>query len=119
MAEFTVSFTNHLPENHEYPISELLGTVEKQYTDLYNRYIEICNKYPKPEKIYIGPEYYISSLSRKEHDANCAFREKHYKSCHNPGHYIYDIAGTGFGAVTKLKCPICGEVEDITDDDCW
>ena len=33
--------------------------------------------------------------------------------------HIYDLQGTGIGTITKIKCPVCGAEEDITDVDCW
>jgi len=33
--------------------------------------------------------------------------------------YIYTLTGTGIGACIKVKCPVCGEEEDITDISSW
>ena len=61
----------------------------------------------------------ISVLSPVEHERDKAFREKHYQQCKNGGHFIYDIQGTGIGTIVKVKCPVCGTEEDITDLDSW
>lgn len=45
--------------------------------------------------------------------------DRHWKSCNNPSNFIYDLTGTGIGTVIKIKCPVCGEEQDITDYDCW
>ncbi len=45
------------------------------------------------------------------------FMAKHYKSCNNPDKYIYEVTGTGLGACTTIKCPVCGKSKDITDED--
>ena len=33
--------------------------------------------------------------------------------------FIYDLQGTGIGTVVKIKCPICGAEEDMTDIESW
>lgn len=61
----------------------------------------------------------IAVLSPVEHERCKAFREHHYQTCKNGSRFIYDLQGTGIGTVTKIKCPVCGVEEDITDVDCW
>lgn len=61
----------------------------------------------------------ITVLSPKEYERDKAFREQHYHSCKNGGHFIYDIQGTGIGTIVKVKCPVCNVEEDITDIDSW
>lgn len=58
-------------------------------------------------------------MSDKESKARREFVEQHYKSCGNAGTYIYELSGTGIGTVIKIKCPVCGAEEDITDYDSW
>lgn len=56
-------------------------------------------------------------LTDKELQSMNTFIDKHYHGeCHNGNHFIYDIEGTGLGACIKIKCPKCGESEDITDE---
>ena len=60
----------------------------------------------------------LSQLTDKELQSMKTFIDKHYHGeCHNGNHYIYDITGTGLGACITIKCPKCGESEDITDED--
>lgn len=47
------------------------------------------------------------------------FRDKHYKKCNNGNRYIYTLTGCGIGTAIEIKCPICGEEEDITDVESW
>ena len=61
----------------------------------------------------------ISVLSPVEYDRDRAFRERHYQLCKNGSRFIYDLQGTGIGTIVKIKCPICGKEEDITDLDSW
>lgn len=46
-------------------------------------------------------------------------KERHHQSCKNGSRFIYDLQGTGIGTIVKIKCPICGKEEDITDLDSW
>lgn len=64
-------------------------------------------------------------MTNKERDARKAFIHKHYE-LHNNGEfkgngstYIYTLTGTGLGTDITIKCPICGEEENITDIDSW
>lgn len=61
----------------------------------------------------------ITVLSPLEYEHCKAFREHHYQTCKNGSRFIYDLQGTGIGTITKIKCPVCGAEEDITDVDCW
>lgn len=47
------------------------------------------------------------------------FQNRHWSVCKNSGHWLYDIEGTGIGPIIKVKCPVCGEEEDITDAESW
>lgn len=48
-----------------------------------------------------------------------AFCQKHWTQCRNAGSWIYEICQTGIGMTIKVKCPTCGEEEDITDVESW
>lgn len=64
-------------------------------------------------------EYYrqhsLHELSPKEFEKYFAFRDRHYRSCKNSGRYIVELSATGIGEGITVKCPFCGEEEDITD----
>ena len=51
--------------------------------------------------------------------ANKRFLEHHHKKCGNGNIFQYELHGTGVGIVIRVKCPVCGEQEDITDTDNW
>ena len=61
----------------------------------------------------------IAILSSKGHERDKAFRSQHYQQCNNGNHFIYDIQETGFGVIVKIKCPVCGAEEDLTDTESW
>ena len=73
----------------------------------------------KEDKIQSIQKRAISVLSPVEYDRDRAFRERHYQLCKNGSRFIYDLQGTGIGTIVKIKCPICGKEEDITDLDSW
>lgn len=54
----------------------------------------------------------------KEKERAVAFIKKHRQSCHNSA-TRYELQGAGIGTIIKIICPVCGEVEDITDSDSW
>lgn len=73
----------------------------------------------KEDEIQSIQQRAITVLSPLEYERCKAFREHHYQTCKNGSRFIYDLQGTGIGTITKIKCPVCGAEEDITDVDCW
>lgn len=61
----------------------------------------------------------VHELIGKEAERYKAFRQYHWKKCRNGGNYIIRLKGTGIGETIEVACPICKEVEDITDVDVW
>ena len=62
-------------------------------------------------------EHSLLVLTDAELDSLKKFRSRHYRSCGNGSTYQYELVGTGIGTVIKVRCPKCGEEEDITDFD--
>jgi hypothetical protein len=67
---------------------------------------------------------YGSFASQKEKEAYANFQERHMHdrltSRANGGKCPYLIPNSvGIGTILHVKCPICGEEEDITDDSVW
>ena len=67
---------------------------------------------------------YGEFASQKEKDRYEDFTKRHMHdratSRANGGKCPYLIpTGTGIGTILHVKCPICGEEEDITDGDVW
>lgn len=77
------------------------------------------NRYDKEDEIRSIQQRAITVLSPKEYERDKAFRDRHYQLCKNGSRFIYDLQGTGIGTVVKIKCPICGAEEDITDIESW
>lgn len=77
------------------------------------------------EQLWDLRRHALTVFSDKELAAERNFIDEHYKrhNCHlnrNLGNtWIYTITQTGIGVVTNIKCPICGEEQDITDTEAW
>lgn len=89
----------------------------------YNKDVEIKAKdveiKAKEDEIRSIQQRAITVLSPKEYERDKAFRDRHYQLCKNGSRFIYDLQGTGIGTVVKIKCPICGAEEDMTDIESW
>jgi len=106
---------NSIKEQFEYKdmiIKELRGEINE-----FNKDEEIQKANDKVKDIR---KHSLRILSDREvKDAN-AFIIKH-KEMHqeNNFNFWYYLDGCGIGPITKIKCPICGEIEDITDIGDW
>lgn len=58
-------------------------------------------------------------LSPLEDERMRAFRKKHYESHKRDNGFIAHVFGNGIGTCYKIECPICHELEDITDVSSW
>ena len=101
----------------------------KDYIDLLKKdkeaYAKRLREYNKDEKI-VELEREIERLwdnsiyvcIGKEKELYDEFKKDHYKSC-GTSDIIITLSPIGIGTVIKVKCPVCGEEEDITDINCW
>lgn len=77
------------------------------------------------EQLWDLRRHALTVFSDNELAAERNFIDEHYKrhNCHlnrSLGNtWIYTITQTGIGAATSIKCPICGEEQDITDTEAW
>ena len=48
------------------------------------------------------------------------FQHEHYKKC-DTGHrsFVYTVTPTNVITVVELRCPVCGEIIDVSDYDRW
>ena len=109
-------------------VRELIDDLERENEELTERlrtFSETEEIRKRDEKIDDLYHRSLLLMSEKELCAERAFRTRHY-ALHNGGKfktvgntYIYTISGTGLGPTIKIKCPICGEEEDITDFESW
>ena len=84
-----------------------------------NKYDKDAGIKAKEDEIRSIQQRAITVLSPKEYKRDKAFRDRHYQLCKNGSRFIYDLQGTGIGTVVKIKCPICGAEEDMTDIESW
>lgn len=89
----------------------------------YNKDAEIVKRDQRIRDLY---DHSLQQMSDLEVQRAREFREKHLARCCGNGKYkglgstwIYTLTGTGIGMCIEIKCPICGESEDITDTDSW
>lgn len=106
----------------EYHSMEASRKMAWQRVKDYNKDTEVAKRDAEIERLRKNS---LLIMSDKETAAYKAFIQKHYE-LHNGGKfrargntYQYELTGTGIGTVIKIKCPICGEQEDITDTDSW
>ena len=113
-----VRHIRHIYENQKETIEDLRKRLRE-----YNKDEEIVKRDQKIRDLY---DHSLLQLSDVELQREEAFREKHYEKCCGNGKYkgrgntwIYTLTGTGIGTCIEIKCPLCGESEDITDTDSW
>ena len=119
--------------NINFPIKRemkgLLALVQAEYdreADMTEYFRKKCEEFRKDEEIQ-KLEAEIEQLRRlslhvmseKEREDEQSFRNAHYDKCDNGNDYVYELIGTGIGTVISIKCPVCGEVKDITDIRSW
>lgn len=88
----------------------------REVLDKYNMAHEIQEKDAEISRIHRNA---LVVMTDSEREKQQEFMQHHYKTCNNAGQYLYELTGTGIGTVIKIKCPVCGAEEDITDYDTW
>lgn len=63
-------------------------------------------------------------MTEKEVQSEIRFRDEHThfrgtKMSLFHSTFQYEITGTGVGTILKIRCPQCGQEQDITDYDAW
>ncbi len=131
------SFTSKSIYDEEELSNAVLETI-KYYKERYEKIAEenkrlllkgkeVANEELKDEIKYLKHRLalsYGSFASQKEKEAYADFQERHMHdrltSRANGGKCPYLIpTSVGIGTILHVKCPICGEEEDITDDSVW
>lgn len=69
--------------------------------------------------VFFNPKLVISYNGVPTNNFFCESFRRTYNQSYNGSRFIYDLQGTGIGTVVKIKCPICGAEEDITDIESW
>lgn len=115
--------------NDNSALSQHLSAIYKEQLRLINENAELRKKlqeWSKDKEIQKAEDKVrdvrrrsLLVLSDIEMDELVKFRESHRQSCKNLCHYEYDIDAVMFGSIIKVKCPACGEQEDITDTSIW
>lgn len=61
----------------------------------------------------------LVQLSDKELSSIRDFENLHYRKCKNGNTYWYRITDVGIGHCIEVKCDVCGEMLDVTDNTVW
>lgn len=101
--------------------------LQQRNKELYDDAMKIVNDELRDQIQFLQDRLdmsYGSFASQKEKDAYLNFQERHMHeratSRAQSGKCPYLIpTGTGIGTILHVKCPICGEEEDITDMEVW
>jgi hypothetical protein len=106
-----------------------LDELKKEYHSVVasnKRLIDELNQYNKDvviqklsQQLYNQQRRCLHDLIGDEKDKYYTFRRKHYEKCKNSNHYIVELIGTGLSESITVKCPNCGESEDITEYSMW
>ena len=62
---------------------------------------------------------YVMSLDEVEQKSYDEFKSEHYAKHHFQGGVPATLTPTGLGIHVDVKCPICGEVKDISNYESW
>ena len=113
MAEFHKSCNNI-----EVLLQRALDMAEhsREQAEKWNRDDEIQKQKDETKRLLT---HSLLVFTDKECERHRAFLDAHYKKCGNGNKFVYTIIETGIGPIIKVKCPICGEEEDITDSESW
>ena len=91
----------------------------RELNERLRQYDEKVGIKAKEDEIRSIFQRYISILSPVEHERDKEFRERNFQQCKNGSHFIYDLQVTKIGTIVKVRCPVCGVEEDITNLDSW
>ena len=102
------------------------GIEELKAENTYLRAVAKANRDEIRKEFEAELDYYKDELSRSwmtlsplEDERLRKFRDKHYQFHQKDNGFIVHIFGTGIGTCYKIECPVCHEVEDITDVSNW
>lgn len=98
---------NRILEEQERTIKELREQVQN-----FNFDEEIAKRDRMIDSVYQNSLYIMTQKERKRHDS---FTHRHYLKCYNVNHFSYDIFDKDGACHIVVRCPDCGESEDITE----
>lgn len=98
---------NRILEEQERTIKELREQVQN-----FNFDEEIAKRDRMIDSVYQNSLYIMTQKERKRYDS---FTHKHYLKCYNVNHFSYDIFDKDSACHIVIRCPDCGESEDITE----
>ena len=108
-------------------LSDKIELMQEDHDDLVESYRKLKDEKFKDEEIKRLKEeldFYqrntLVTLSDKQRENARCFQKEHYENCETGMmSFKYTIIPTGIGNVVEIRCPKCGEILDLTDDDLW
>lgn len=103
-------------------LEDLIDILQEDKEDYRQAYLEVKDEKFKDEEIKRLKEeleFYkrnsLVTLTTKQMERANEFIHDHYKKC-DTGHksFVYTITPTNVITVVELKCPVCGEIIDLT-----
>lgn len=108
-------------------LQALIELLEEDKEDYRKAYLEVKDEKFKDEELKRLQEeldFYkrnsLVTLSNKQMNRAKEFIHEHYKKC-DTGYksFVYTVTPTNVITVVELRCPVCGEIIDVSDYDEW
>lgn len=108
-------------------LQALIELLEEDKEDYRKAYLEVKDEKFKDEELKRLKEeldFYkrnnLVTLSDKQKKRADEFIHEHYKKC-DTGYknFVYTVTPTNVITVVELRCPVCGEIIDVSDYDEW
>lgn len=106
-------------------LEDLIDILQEDKEDYRQAYLEVKDEKFKDEelkRLKEELEFYkrnsLVTLSDAQKKRADEFIHEHYKKC-DTGHrsFVYTVTPTNVITVVELRCPICGEIIDVSDYD--
>ena len=106
-------------------LEDLIDILQEDKEDYRQAYLEVKDEKFKDEelkRLKEELEFYkrnsLVTLSDTQKKRADEFIHEHYKKC-DTGHrsFVYTVTPTNVITVVELRCPICGEIIDVSDYD--
>lgn len=106
-------------------LEDLIDILQEDKEDYRQSYLEVKDEKFKDEelkRLKEELEFYkrnsLVTLSDTQKKRADEFIHEHYKKC-DTGHrsFVYTVTPTNVITVVELRCPVCGEIIDVSDYD--
>ena len=104
-------------------LEDLIDILQEDKEDYRQSYLKVKDEKFENEEIKRLKEeldFYkrnsLVTLTNKQMERAKEFQHEHYKKC-NTGHksFVYTVTPTNVITVVELRCPVCGEIIDLSN----